>query len=98
MANKVYQFQWVCEVINGMHASAIAEFVQALSRVNGDILLVDPISKARVDGKSVLGLLSLAIPQGMVYDIFYEGDSHFYDEVKKIFNKRGDIIEEKQRL
>ena len=98
MGNKIYQFQWICEVENGMHASAIAELVQALSKITGNILVIDPVSKARVDGKSVLGLLSLAIPKGMVYDIFYEGTTHFYYELKEIFTKRGEIIEEKERL
>jgi phosphotransferase system HPr-like phosphotransfer protein len=98
MANKIYQFQWICEVENGMHASAIASLVQDLAKITGNILVMDPVSKARVDGKSVLGLLSLAIPNGMVYDIFYEGSMHFYEETKNIFIKRGSIIEEKERL
>jgi phosphotransferase system HPr (HPr) family protein len=98
MGNKIYEFQWTCEVENGLHAKAIAELVQDLSKFTGNILVVDPVSKARVDGKSVLGLLSLAIPKGMVYNIFYEGSTHAYGEIKNIFNKRGDIIEEKERL
>jgi len=56
----------------GLHARAAARFVQVANRFSSRILVVKDDS--RVDGKSILGLLTLAASKGTRLTVTAEGD------------------------
>ncbi|MEJ2721827.1 MAG: HPr family phosphocarrier protein [bacterium] len=56
----------------GMHLRAAGEFVQVANRFQSEILVVKDGKKA--NGKSILGLASLAIERGAVITIQIDGD------------------------
>lgn len=61
------------EVINrlGLHARAAAKFVHLAGRFSSKVTLSS--NGAKVDGKSILGILLLAAPQGTVLTISCDG-------------------------
>jgi phosphocarrier protein len=56
----------------GLHAKLASKVVQAASKYNVDIRLI--YKDKMVDAKSILGLISLAIPSGKNVRIVAEGD------------------------
>jgi phosphocarrier protein len=57
---------------HGLHATLAAKIVQLSSDYNADVSI--QYDNVRVDAKSLLGLLSLAIPQGENLTIIAEGE------------------------
>jgi phosphocarrier protein len=55
----------------GLHARAAARFVQLASSFTSRVTVAR--DGCRVDGKSILGLLTLAAPQGSVLELFADG-------------------------
>lgn len=55
----------------GLHARAAAKFVDAASRFHSNIEIVR--GEETVDGKSILGLLTLAAPRGASLRLLAEG-------------------------
>ena len=56
----------------GLHARAAARFVQLANRFQSSIAVVKGVSK--VDGKSILGLLTLAAAKGTRLRLTADGD------------------------
>ena len=56
----------------GLHARAAAQFVRVSSRFNSDIRLIK--DGYEVDGKSILGVLSLAAVKGTVITVVATGE------------------------
>jgi len=56
----------------GLHASLAAKVVQAVSRYDADIRLI--YDDRIVDAKSILGLMSLAVPSGENVTLIAEGN------------------------
>lgn len=56
----------------GLHARAAAQFVKLVSRFSSDIMLIKDGYK--VNGKSILGVLSLAAVQGTKITVVAEGE------------------------
>lgn len=56
----------------GLHARAAANFVRTASRFNSDIKIQK--DSYTVDGKSILGVLSLAAVRGSTINIIVSGD------------------------
>ncbi len=73
----------------GLHASLAAKVVQAASKYSVDINLVyhDKV----VDVKSILGLMSLAIPQGENVTIVATGD-----QAEKAIDDIAELLEDKK--
>lgn len=73
----------------GLHASLAAKVVQAASKYSVDINLVyhDKV----VDVKSILGLMSLAIPQGENVTIVASGD-----QAEKAIDDIAELLEDKK--
>jgi phosphocarrier protein len=55
----------------GLHARAAARFVHAANAFEARVLVAK--DGARVDGKSIIGLLTLAAPRGTRLRLFAEG-------------------------
>jgi phosphocarrier protein len=62
------------EIVNklGLHARAAARFVQVASRFQSRVTVVK--EEYRVDGKSILGLLTLSARRGSALGLLVEGD------------------------
>ncbi len=56
----------------GLHARAAAQLVQTASRFSSDINLIK--EDIEVNGKSIMGILLLAAPQGTEIAVTVEGD------------------------
>jgi phosphocarrier protein HPr len=56
----------------GLHARAAARFVQVANRFTARVTVVK--DESRVDGKSILGLLTLAARRGCSLRLFAEGE------------------------
>ena len=56
----------------GLHARAAAQFVQTASRFSSEINLIK--DDIEVNGKSIMGILLLAAPQGTEIAVMVEGD------------------------
>jgi phosphocarrier protein len=56
----------------GLHARAAAQLVQTANRFNSDINLIK--DDIEVNGKSIMGILLLAAPQGTEIAVMVEGD------------------------
>ncbi len=61
------------QIVNelGLHARAAARFVELANRFRSHIEIVR--SGERVDGKSILGILTLAAPQGTTLTLVADG-------------------------
>jgi len=57
----------------GLHAELAAKIVQAASKYDVDIKLV--YEHVTIDAKSILGLMSLAVPQGKNVKLVATGDA-----------------------
>ncbi|MBN2504158.1 MAG: HPr family phosphocarrier protein [Bacilli bacterium] len=57
----------------GLHAELAAKIVQAASKYDVDIKLV--YQHVTIDAKSILGLMSLAVPQGKNVKLTASGDN-----------------------
>ena len=68
----------------GLHASLAAKLVQAASKYDIDLRLI--YDDRVVDAKSILGLMSLAIPSGENVVLIAEGDdaTKAMEEIEKI--------------
>jgi len=56
----------------GLHARAAAQFVQTANRFSSEINLIK--DDIEVNGKSIMGILLLAAPQGTEIAVIVEGD------------------------
>ena len=68
----------------GLHARAAAQFVRITSKFNSNITIIkDGYS---VDGKSILGVLSLAAVKGTIIEVTAEGDDseQAFNEIEKL--------------
>ena len=68
----------------GLHARAAAQFVRITSKFNSNITIIkDGYS---VDGKSILGVLSLAAVKGTTIEVTAEGDDseQAFNEIEKL--------------
>lgn len=68
----------------GLHAELAAKIVQAASRHDVDIRLV--YAHVTIDAKSILGLMSLAVPQGKNVNLIAIGENadHAIADIEKI--------------
>lgn len=68
----------------GLHAELAAKIVQAASKYDVDIRLV--YAHVTIDAKSILGLMSLAVPQGENIKLVAIGEkaASAIDEIEKI--------------
>jgi phosphotransferase system HPr (HPr) family protein len=93
---KVYKFNWECDMDYGIHAAQAAALVQAMSKTNANILIVDDANGRSIDAKSILGLLSMAINKYQSFSVWVEGTASDFDHVKDYFSVIGvvnDIVE-----
>lgn len=90
---KVYKFNWSCDVDYGIHAAQAASVVQAMSKTNANVLLVDDASGRSVDAKSILGLLSMAVNKDQKCTVWIEGNALDLDIVKDHFVTIGTITD-----
>ena len=62
------------EIVNrlGLHARAAAQLVQTANRFRADVLLEK--DGTEVNGKSIMGFLMLAAPQGSTIKVTVEGE------------------------
>jgi phosphocarrier protein len=67
----------------GMHLRAAGEFVKLAAKFNSKITVIKNSKKA--NGKSILGLASLAIGRGTVITIQVDGDDE--DEARRALEK-----------
>ncbi len=56
----------------GLHARAAAQFVQTANKFNSDVNLIK--DDIEVNGKSIMGILLLAAPQGTDIAVVVDGD------------------------
>ncbi|MCF6265029.1 MAG: HPr family phosphocarrier protein [Desulfuromusa sp.] len=56
----------------GLHARAAAQFVQTANKFNSEVNLIK--DDIEVNGKSIMGILLLAAPQGTDIAVVVEGD------------------------
>lgn len=56
----------------GLHARAAVKLVELASRYGSDVMLVR--GTKRVSGKSIMGVMMLAASQGVVLELFVDGD------------------------
>jgi phosphotransferase system HPr (HPr) family protein len=96
--NKVYEFKWTCTLQDGLHAKEASMLLQDLQKIMGNILIVSDNGYSRVDAKSILGLLSLAIAEGAAYTVYFEGTDKQFKVLEKAFAKRGTVKSPKERL
>jgi len=96
--NKVYEFKWTCTLQDGLHAKEASMLLQDLQKIMGNILIVSDNGYSRVDAKSILGLLSLAIGNGAAYTVYFEGTDKQFKVLEKAFAKRGTVKSPKERL
>ncbi len=68
----------------GLHARAAAHLVRVLSKFSSDITIKK--DGYAVDGKSILGVLSLAAVKGTVIEVVASGEDseQAYDEIDKL--------------
>ena len=68
----------------GLHARAAAQFVRVSSKFNSNITIKK--DGYTVDGKSILGVLSLAAVKGTTIEIIANGDDsqQAFDEIEKL--------------
>ena len=68
----------------GLHARAAAQFVRVSSKYNSDIRLIK--DGYEVDGKSILGVLSLAAVKGTVIEVVARGEDseQAFGEIEKL--------------
>lgn len=72
----------------GLHARAAARLVDLTSRFKSEITLVKDGDE--VNGKSILGILTLAAAQGSVVEVIAEGEDEkeAIEAVEKLFQDR----------
>jgi len=70
----------------GLHARAAAQFVRVSSKYNSDITIKK--DGYTVDGKSILGVLSLAAVKGTMIEVTADGE-----DSEEAFNELGKLIE-----
>lgn len=75
----------------GLHARPAALFVQAASRYNSSVTIERDGEK--VNGKSIMGILTLGVQPGATIRLEVEGDdaNEVFAELKKLLEK--DVIE-----
>lgn len=75
----------------GLHARPAALFVQAASRYNSSVTIEKDGEK--VNGKSIMGILTLGVQPGATIRLEVEGDdaNEVFAELKKLLEK--DVIE-----
>ena len=71
----------------GLHASIASQVVKAASQYDADIRLV--YADKTVDAKSILGLMSLAIPSGENVVLIAHGSdaARVIEDIEKVLNK-----------
>ncbi len=72
----------------GLHARPAALFVQVVNKFDGKIQVVRDIEQ--VDGKSIMGLLTLAAGYGSKIKVIVDGEKE-----EEILDKIGQLIENK---
>jgi len=72
----------------GLHARAAAKFVNMASRFESDVCLIS--SERRADGKSIMGIMMLAAPQGTSVELEIDGTDEqiMMDELVDLVNNR----------
>ena len=72
----------------GLHARAAAKFVNLASRFESDVCLIS--SERRADGKSIMGIMMLAAPQGTSVELEIDGTDEqiMMDELVDLVNNR----------
>ncbi len=72
----------------GLHARPAALFVQTTNRFKSKIKVIK--DDLTVDGKSIMGLLTLAAAQGTSLRVIVEGEdeSHLIESLKKLFSSK----------
>ncbi len=75
----------------GLHARPAALFVQVTSRYNSSVSIEKDGEK--VNGKSIMGILTLGVPPGATVTLEVEGDdaAELFGELKALLEK--DVIE-----
>ena len=75
----------------GLHARPAALFVQVTSRYHSSVSIEKDGEK--VNGKSIMGLLTLGVPPGATVTLEVEGDdaAELFEELKALLEK--DVIE-----
>jgi len=75
----------------GLHARPAAMFVQIASRYNSDVTIER--DGERINGKSIMGILTLGIQPGATVTLGVEGDdaNEVFEELKALLEK--DVIE-----
>ena len=68
----------------GLHARAAAQFVRTTSKFNSNITIIK--DGYTVDGKSILGVLSLAAVKGTTIKVIADGDDSekAFEEIEKL--------------
>ena len=71
----------------GLHARPAAEFVKLAQSFNGNVQILK--EESVVDGKSMIGILKLAIKQGEVFTLTLEGEDEelFILKFQDLLNK-----------
>tara|TARA_B100001113_G_scaffold288510_1_gene244329 strand:- start:238 stop:498 length:261 start_codon:yes stop_codon:yes gene_type:complete len=71
----------------GLHARPAAEFVKLAQQFNGSVKIEK--NDNQVDGKSMIGILKLAIKQGESFLLTLDGENedHFMGSFEEIINK-----------
>ncbi|MGM0436144.1 MAG: HPr family phosphocarrier protein [Bacillota bacterium] len=74
----------VIQSTEGLHAALASKLVHIAAAYHSDVYL--DYSDKRVDAKSVLGLMSLAVPPGENVNVIAEGDDaeEAIDEITKV--------------
>ena len=82
------EFSKTFEIKNklGLHARAAAQFVRISSKFNSNIILKK--DGYTVDGKSILGVLSLAAVKGTVIEVIADGE-----DSEQAFSELEELIE-----
>lgn len=71
----------------GLHARPAAEFVKLAQEFSGSVNIIHKGNQ--VDGKSMIGILKLAIKQGESFSLTLDGDNEeqFMENFENIINK-----------
>ena len=71
----------------GLHARPPAEFVQLAQQFNGTVTIDK--NGNEVDGKSMIGILKLAIKQGETFQLTIDGEDeeNFMEQFEELVNK-----------
>ena len=71
----------------GLHASPAAEFVKLAQQFNGTVIIEK--NGNEVDGKSMIGILKLAIKQGETFQLTIDGEDeeNFMEQFEELVNK-----------